>query len=341
MSLYQLHHIQHRYNDRPVLTIDQLQIPFNSVIGLAGPNGSGKSTLLRLLGFVERPGQGQIRFDHHKTDLFSAGLRTQVALLPQQSYLLKRSVYKNVAYGLRIRSDRRDENRRIHEALRWVGLDARKFSRRPWFALSGGEARRVALAARLVLRPRVILLDEPTISVDAASAHIIKESILRARQQWDTTLIISSHDMEWLNDISDRIIYIFRGHVMSGGQPTVVFGPWESGRDDTAYRTIIENERFEAAHPPENLQDAAAAIDAGDMTLHFEENVVPAGLHRIKGRLAHLSFEKKSGCIGVTVTAGSLTFHISVQPANESGRHWIPGQTVWIGYDPKAVRWME
>lgn len=340
VNLYQLHRIEHRYNGRPVLTIDQLNIPANTVTGLAGPNGSGKSTLLRLLGFVERPSRGQIRFDDQKVDLYSTGLRTQVTLLPQQSYLLKRSVYKNIAYGLRLRNDHRNERTRVHEALRRVGLDASKFSQRPWFALSGGEARRVALAARLVLRPRVILLDEPTTSIDAASAHMIKESILRARQEWDTTLIISSHDMEWLSDISDRMVHIFRGHLMSGGQPTVIFGPWESGRDGKAYKIISEGERFEAASPPEHLHDAVAAIDAASMRLYADDERIPDGLCRLKGRLARLSLEKTSGRIGATVAAGSLAFHISMPIADATVRPWTPGQTVWIGYDPEAVRWM-
>lgn len=340
VNLYQLHRIEHRYNGRPVLTIGQLEIPANTVTGMAGPNGSGKSTLLRLLGFVERPSRGQIRFDDQKADLYSAGLRTQVTLLPQQSYLLKRSVYKNIAYGLHLRNDRRNEPERVHQALRWVGLDASRFSERPWFALSGGEARRVALAARLVLRPRVILLDEPTTSVDAASAHMIKESILRARQEWDTTLIISSHDMEWLSDISDRMVHIFRGHLMRGGQPTVIFGPWEKGRDGKAYKIITEGERFEAASPPDNLHEAVAAIDAGSMRLYAEDDPIPDGLRRLKGRLARLSLEKASGRIGATVAAGGQTFHISIPIGNAIARPWTPGQNVWIGYDPEAVRWM-
>lgn len=340
MSLYQLDHIRHHYNGRPVLDIDRLQISGNAVTGLAGPNGSGKSTLLRMLGFVERPSQGKIQFDQGKTDLYTAGLRTQVALLPQQSYLLKRTVYKNITYGLHLRNDRRDEKKRVCEALRWVGLDAAKFSQRPWFALSGGEARRVALAARLVLRPKVILLDEPTTSVDAASAHMIKESIIRARQRWGTTLIISSHDMEWLNDISDQILYLFRGNLMNGGQPTVIFGPWESGPDGMACKTISGDQRLVIARPPEDLGNAAAAINAGRMALYTDEAVIPKGHSRLKGTLARLNLEKISGGIGATVSVGSLTFHIRLSPEDAAARPWTPGQTVWIAYDPEAVRWM-
>lgn len=340
MSLYQLDHIRHAYNGRPVLTIDHLQISGNAVTGLAGPNGSGKSTLLRMLGFVERPSQGQIRFDQGKTDLYAAGLRTQVALLPQHSYLLKRSVYKNITYGLHLRNDRRDEKNRVREALQWVGLDAAKFGQRPWFALSGGEARRVALAARLVLRPKVILLDEPTTSVDAASAHMIKASIFRARQQWGTTLIISSHDMEWLNDISDQILYLFRGNLMNGGQPTVIFGPWEMGPDGRACKTIAGNQRLAVAHPPEDLSNAVAAINAGHMALYADEAWIPKGYSRLKGTLIRLNLEKTTGGIGATVAIGSLTFYITLSPEEAAARRWTPGQTAWIAYDPEAVRWM-
>lgn len=340
VNLYQLENIEHRYTRKPVLTIDHWEIPAKSAVGLAGPNGSGKSTLLRLLGFVERPRQGQILFDGNKADLYANQLRTQVTLLPQHSHLLKRSVYKNIAYGLRLRKDCQNEHQRVCQALTWVGLKPERFAHRPWFALSGGEARRVALAARLVLKPRVFLLDEPTTSVDAASAHMIKESIFRARQEWNTTLIVSSHDMEWLNDICNSMLYLFRGRVMESGQPTLMFGPWETTNDGMVYKTIAENERVIAPPPPTDAANAIAAIDADQLVLHANKEQISKRLRCLKGMLVRLGLEKVSGNINATVVVGSLTLHISLPMNNPTSPMLTPGQTVWIGYDPADIQWM-
>jgi tungstate transport system ATP-binding protein len=168
--IYQIEKLAHRYNGRPVLQLDAFSIEKAAILGLVGPNGSGKSTLLKLLAFVDRPSRGQVRFKDKPEVPFSDGVRFQVTLLTQEPYLLKRSVFDNVAYGLRIRNGRKDFRPHVAEALSMVGLDPDTFMHRPWNELSGGEAQRVALAARLALRPEVLLLDEPTASVDGASA---------------------------------------------------------------------------------------------------------------------------------------------------------------------------
>jgi NAD(P)-dependent dehydrogenase (short-subunit alcohol dehydrogenase family) len=94
----------------------------------------------------------------------------------------------------------------VAQALLKVGLDPARFSHRSWRELSGGEAQRVALAARLVLEPKVLLLDEPTASVDRESSELILRAALDARDRWGTTLIIISHQLTWLRQIADRIL---------------------------------------------------------------------------------------------------------------------------------------
>ena len=140
---------------------------------------------------------------------------------------MKRNVFNNVSYGLKLRGDRKESADRVHEALALVGLSGKDFVRRPWYALSGGEAQRVALAARLALKPKVLLLDEPTASVDAASAQLIKEASLRARRELGTTLIVASHDWQWLYEICDEISHLFNGRIFGTGRETIIFGPWQ------------------------------------------------------------------------------------------------------------------
>jgi len=179
LPIYEIRSLKHSYEDTTVLEIEHLVLQPASIVGLIGPNGSGKSTLLRLMGLIERPSQGNILFNSRIVEPFSDKARFHITMLPQEPFLMKRSVFKNVSYGLKLRGNSNDVLSQVKEALSLVGLSSEDFVRRPWYALSGGEAQRVALAARLVLKPKVLLLDEPTASIDAASAQLIKEASTR------------------------------------------------------------------------------------------------------------------------------------------------------------------
>jgi tungstate transport system ATP-binding protein len=212
--LCELQNVKQVYAQREVLDIGHLLLHPGEIIGLYGPNGSGKSTLLRILALVESPAEGRICFEGrpaHPNDLSS---RRKVTLLSQSPYLLKRSVLGNVSYGLKIRgiADRRNKAR---EALRMVGLDPAEFAGRMWHELSGGEAQRVALAGRLALEPRLLLLDEPTAYLDEESAEKIRSAVVFAREQRQTALVLVSHDHAWLSASCDRILQIHRGRVQN------------------------------------------------------------------------------------------------------------------------------
>lgn len=200
------------YSGRTVLNIDSLDINTGEIIGLAGPNGSGKSTLLKMLAFLNAPSQGTLSFMGAPTSINPGAVHRQVTLLVQEPYLLKRTVRANVAFGLKVRN-KSDITSKVHNALIEVGLTPEDFSDRQWYELSGGEAQRVALAARLVLKPKVLLMDEPTASLDTKSAKLIREAALRAREKNNTTLVIASHDLVWLDKVSDRTIHLENGMI--------------------------------------------------------------------------------------------------------------------------------
>lgn len=200
------------HSGRTVLSIDDLSIHPGDIIGLAGPNGSGKSTLLRMLAFLDAPAEGTIFFLGNPTGISPSAVHRQVTLLVQEPYLLKRTVHANIAYGLKVRN-KSDITTKVHNALVEVGLNPDSFSDRQWFELSGGEAQRVALAARLVLKPKVLLMDEPTASLDVQSAKLIREAALNARERNGTSLVIASHDHTWLDEVSDKTIYLENGEI--------------------------------------------------------------------------------------------------------------------------------
>ena len=343
MTLYQLEHIQHRYESRlalsPALSIDRWSVAEGAITGLCGPNGSGKSTLLKLLGFIERPSQGEIYLQGRKADMGMRGVRDHVTLLPQESYLLKRNVYKNIAYGLRLRKDRSDEARRVHQALDLVGLAPDRFALRPWYALSGGEARRVALAARLVLKPKVLLLDEPTTSVDAASAQQMKAAALHAHRQWGSSLVISSHDVQWLQDICHDIVYVFNGRILGQGQRALLFGPWQRLEGNRVGRRLAEDQIFVAGNPPDEIDNAVAVIDPTDLSLHPSDQNIPDGMMALKGLLTRLALENATGRIRLAVAVGHTEFTASLPADTLAAENYRPGKEIWIAYRPDEVTW--
>ena len=212
--LYKLSNITQSYSGKTVLEIDEFIVPKGAIVGLAGHNGSGKSTLMRILAFLESPASGEVVFDGRKIETLETSLRREVTLLTQEPYLLKRTVAGNVAYGLELRGENNIDSK-VRESLNLVGLDPDSFMPRQWFELSGGEAQRVALAARLAINPKVLLLDEPTASLDRESTLLIHDAAVKVREKCGTTLVIVSHDYLWLEDVSDNIINFSQGRVDS------------------------------------------------------------------------------------------------------------------------------
>ncbi|MBF0210503.1 MAG: ABC transporter ATP-binding protein [Desulfamplus sp.] len=217
-NIFELKNIEHIYNNRKALDIEYLSISQGSITGLIGPNGSGKTTLLKLLAFAMRPTTGTILFNGKVQYPFSKNVRFKVTLLTQKPYLLKRSVYDNIKYGLTIRQKNgiggnsdKEIRIKVETAMSYVGLDFNLFAQRGWDELSGGEAQRVAMAARLVLKPDVLLLDEPTASVDINSAKLIRDSALKSREEWGTTVVVASHDRSWLDDVCETNIHLLNG----------------------------------------------------------------------------------------------------------------------------------
>lgn len=215
MQCYQLEAIRQAYDGRVVLEIESLAVQSGSILGLFGPNGSGKSTLLRILALLEDPIQGTLSFQGVPVSSRDAAARRRIALLDQSPYLLKRTVQANVAYGLKVRGTN-DVQARVQTALEQVGLPPERFARRRWHELSGGEAQRVALAARLALKPNVLLLDEPTANLDQESTERIRQASLAAREHWGATIVLVSHDRNWLESASDRFLFVNQGRLSCG-----------------------------------------------------------------------------------------------------------------------------
>jgi tungstate transport system ATP-binding protein len=334
--IFEINALQHKYANRTVLEIDHMGIQPASIVGLIGPNGSGKSTLLKMLGLIEKPTKGEIRFSGRQVEPFSEEARFLITLLPQEPFLMKRNVFDNVTYGLKLRGNGSLLMKKAHKALAMVGLSSDEFIQRPWYALSGGETQRVALAARLALKPKVLLLDEPTASVDAASAQLIREAALRARQESGTTLVIASHDLQWLFEICDEVLHLFKGKIFGKGRESVIFGPWHELSAGQWGKILPDAQMLRVPAPPS--PDAAALINllSADMEpAHRTDEMIV-----LKGIVSRLSLEKKTGHVFATVLVGGNPFTMRLAPDLKERQSIYPGDTIAVHYRIDQVKWL-
>ena len=337
-SIFDIQALKHLYGGRAVLDIDRLTIAGGAITGLVGPNGSGKSTLLRMLGGIERPSEGHILYHGQVISPFCEAARFKITLLPQEPFLMKRSVFNNVSYGLKLRGQKKGVAERVHQALALVGLPADRFAPRPWYALSGGEAQRVALAARLVLKPKVLLLDEPTASVDVASAQLIQHAALQALQEWGTAIVVASHDLQWLHDVCDDVLHLFRGQVLSTRHETVVLGPWKALADGRYARRLAEGADLIVSAPPH--ADAAAIIRFSLIDDPGSGAGPPAPDPSVRGTIRRLNQERRTGRIVATVMAGDLAFNVPLTEQQLHDGRLFPGQTLDAGYRIDHITWI-
>ena len=195
-ALLQLARASKRYGAQRLLDVGPLSLRAGELIVLSGDNGSGKTTLLKLIAGLERADRLDLAFGgvHASERDYPRELRRSIVYVHQHPFLFNTSVAANIRYGLRMRrvsAERREAL--VQEAMTWAGLDriAHVEPRR----LSGGEKQRVAIARAKVLEPRVLLVDEPTASLDAqARAQVIE--LLRRTATGDNCVVVACHDRE-------------------------------------------------------------------------------------------------------------------------------------------------
>ncbi|MDO9509380.1 MAG: ATP-binding cassette domain-containing protein [Thermovirgaceae bacterium] len=339
-SIYELSNVTQSYAGRTILDIRNMKIVKGSILGITGPNGSGKSTLLRILAFLEKPGTGKVFFKGKAVREIGEDLRREATLLLQESRLLKRSVFDNVAYGLRARGlvDHLREN--VAQALSQVGLDPGQFAGRAWFELSGGEAQRVALASRIVLKPKVLLLDEPTASIDIQSARIIAKAILEARENLDTTVIIVSHDLEWAYSASDEIISMHSGRIHSRGPENILQGPWENCGENMVCRRLDDGQTVTVRQPSPSPSTETALLDPEDIILSKAIPEHISARNTITGNVVRMNLENGKGSVLVTVLAGGQTFTSRITSDSLARLNLVPGSPIALLFKATAIRWV-
>ncbi len=205
-----------------------LTIGDGEFVGLIGHTGSGKSTLVQHLNGLMKPDHGSVIVDgmdvsDKNTDLREIRRRVGLVFQYPEHQLFEETVRKDVSFGPRnLGCSEQEIEERVVKACHQVGLSDEKLDMSP-FDLSGGNKRRVAIAGVLAMRPRVLVLDEPTAGLDPRGRNELLELIRRLHDEEGNTIVMVSHSMDDISALAQRIIVMNEGRVAMDGTPREVF----------------------------------------------------------------------------------------------------------------------
>lgn len=199
-----------------------LDIPAGKFTTLLGPSGCGKTTLLRLIGGFEEPSAGGVFIDGVLMEGVPANKRPTNTVFQHYGLFPHMTVAANVAYGLEVaRQPKAEVAKRVEEALELVrlsGMGSRKVAQ-----LSGGQQQRVALARAIVLRPKVLLLDEPMAALDRKLRKEMQVELKRLQHELDIAFLCVTHDQEEALSMSDLVVVMNQGHIEQMGAPLEIY----------------------------------------------------------------------------------------------------------------------
>ncbi|SJZ98967.1 energy-coupling factor transporter ATPase [Selenihalanaerobacter shriftii] len=226
--LIRLESVSHRYEDMDIDVLKDIDFSIKNgeFIGLIGHTGSGKSTLVQILNGLIKPNSGQVYIDEEDITNDNVDLRfvrQKVGLVFQypEHQLFEETIYQDVAFGPKnLGLNDNEIELRIKEALQAVNLDYQQFKDRSPFKLSGGQQRRVAIAGVLAMRPKVLVLDEPTAGLDPRTRVELMREIIRFKEEFNLTVILISHRMEEVFELADRVLVLHQGNLIFNEAPT-------------------------------------------------------------------------------------------------------------------------
>ena len=229
--------VSKRYHGK--LVVDNISFTINDheVFGIIGPSGAGKSTLLKLINQLEHLDGGTLEIDGQQLKMMNsenvAKMRQRIGVIFQQFNLLDHlNVYDNIALPLKLQ--KKDDDKRVKSLLEFIGMQdhAHKYPAH----LSGGQKQRVAIARALITRPQFLLCDEPTSALDTQTTAEFLKLLKRVHEDFKTTIVIVTHDLNVAKAICDRVAILENGllqHVVD-----VMKSPIDSVEDFT--HTAVE-----------------------------------------------------------------------------------------------------
>jgi len=250
--LIEASHVSVVFDDQVVLQDIELQITRGQTVAIIGESGCGKTVFMKTLVGLVNPTQGEIYFDgeglHHMGYAELTKTRRRFGFVFQNAALFdSMSVYENIAFPLR-QSDVVSETvveESVMQHLAEVGLPKNVAYKRP-AELSGGMRKRVGLARALILKPEVVVYDEPTTGLDPIMSDVINELILDTRRRYPVTSVVVTHDMHTARKVADRVLMFYPRSRLDGDESQVLFDGPPSSLEHAEDRRVRQFVRGEA-----------------------------------------------------------------------------------------------
>ena len=159
-----------------------------------------------------------------------------------------------------------------------------------------------------------------------------------ARREWGTTLIIASHDRDWLYDVCDRVMHLFRGRLFGAGKENILFGPWHRHKGDLWEKILPDGQHIRVSEPPQ--PDAVAIVEPAFIAGAADLKPDDIKAHVLEGVVSRLALEKTRAEIVATILVGNLPFTSTLPPDQIQRENLYPGQKVTLHYCPDSVKWL-
>ena len=352
--MIEIRNVTRSYGAFKALDEANLTINEGEFFSLLGPSGCGKTTLLRMIAGFDMPTTGSIFIDGLPMDGIPANRRPTNMVFQSYAIFPHLNVEQNVAYGLkRLRLEPAEERRRVEEALAQVSLTG--LGKRKATELSGGQRQRVALARALVLRPKVLLLDEPLSALDKKLREQMQVELRRLQQAVGITFVLVTHDQYEALAMSDRIAVMFGGRIAQVDTPKDIYqrpvnrqvADFLGGMNFVRGRVVEQDHasltidtlgfgRVTTERPPAFVGDDDAAtlgIRPERLRVLWDDATAP---HEVAGTVIERHYFGETTHLVVDVPG--LEKPLSVIETNDFGADDIPvGTTVRLAYDPEAL----
>ncbi len=282
----QVRNLSHVYNkglaaEQKALDNINFDIYDGEVVGIIGHTGSGKSTLLQHLNGLIKADCGNIIIDGKditKQGISMRDIRRRVGLVFQypEYQLFEETVAKDVAFGPKnLGLSEAEVESRVREALEMVRIDYDEYGQRSPFELSGGQKRRVAIAGVIAMKPQVLILDEPTAGLDPGAHKDILNLIKDVHERQNNIIILVSHNMEDVANLSDKVMVMDRGKLIMVGTPQEIF----SRRDRLEAIALNVPPVTEMMY---EVKERGIEIDTSPLNIKSAEDVIYNYLKRIE-----------------------------------------------------------
>jgi iron(III) transport system ATP-binding protein len=307
-----------RYGTATAVAGVSFTVEAGTLVTLLGPSGCGKTTTLRMIAGLELPSEGRILIAGHDVTSLSATQRDVSMVFQSYALFPHMSVQDNVCYGLRRSGLGKSEaTERARQGLEQVGLKG--FEARQPSELSGGQQQRVAVARALVLKPSVLLFDEPLSNLDARLRRQMREEIRELQQRLGLTVVYVTHDQQEAMAVSDRIIVMNAGRIEQQGGPRDLYE-----RPATSFLARFMGESNPAKGTVRRIDKARIRVRLGDCEIDIADATANDGEATVAIRPETISVEPApcaaTSLAGTIVKASYLGTHMEYSIDTAAGR---------------------